>query len=211
MGCWNETCFVTRTPIFQGDKVAMVVLALDFPASALIDFSMFRFQKAIETIEFGTYNDYGWIEEVDGATSKDMHLRMKARKPEPYERALFVHQKVWDRILAIPDKDSPYDFYKRVLVSAEQEREMSKLGINLETETEEQWEKKKKLLRVMCFCHDCRIDPACGLAFKGSQGADLEAYQELRKLEGLVLASWKRKQKAWDEDDEPAEEKMAET
>ena len=56
------------------------------------------------------------------------------------------------------------------------------------------------MLKVLCFCHECRIDPAAGLAYKGSQNTNLDAYIELRKLEGLVLKAWKKKEKEWAEE-----------
>lgn len=63
MGCWNETCALTHTPILAGEECYMVIV---HRASAMkdywqLEFPIFAWQGTFK----GHYNDYGWLDEVD--------------------------------------------------------------------------------------------------------------------------------------------------
>jgi hypothetical protein len=62
MGCWNETCALTHTPITNGEECWMVVLKKDIFSQ---DYWQLEFPRYswLGTF-FGKYNDYGWLEEV---------------------------------------------------------------------------------------------------------------------------------------------------
>ena len=100
MGCWDETCGITRQPIFCGDPCVMVVFDhtkkcfdgwVTFDGS--FDFSF------VQEIHKGTYDDYGWLEEVhrdNGDPRMDMPI-------------VFFHQKVWDQCIKMQREKTPGD------------------------------------------------------------------------------------------------------
>jgi hypothetical protein len=90
MGCWEETCALTNTPIYNGERCVM--LELDEPQLGIyLKFSplspmgtkgsdhQWRMFKALHR---GTYNDYGWLEELD--------------RRDRFWPCIFFHEKVWD-------------------------------------------------------------------------------------------------------------------
>lgn len=78
MGCWEETCALTNTPIYAGERCVMLELdkeQLDrymklnplTPIGIQGSDSQWRMFKAIHR---GTYNDYGWLEELGSLVQK---------------------------------------------------------------------------------------------------------------------------------------------
>lgn len=63
MGCWNQTCMLSRLPIHAGDKVvAFLIHETPFGHSGGICYSTDLYQPIFIPI-YGQYNDYGAIEE----------------------------------------------------------------------------------------------------------------------------------------------------
>lgn len=118
MGCWQETCGLTNTPIYENEPCVMVILDnywLDrivgnthSPIGLQSSIAQWR---VVKSIHYGTYNDYGWLKEVDDATSP--------------ASAIFFHRKVWNwAIQSIPDTDIENTFvlapfYKDFTVTSE--------------------------------------------------------------------------------------------
>ena len=85
MGMWDETCGITHLPIFGSDKCVVVVgdrTPFRQPGVVFnwVDLSM------ISRIEKGSYDRYGWLDDVEGAyDDSSFHL--------------FFHREVWDHIV----------------------------------------------------------------------------------------------------------------
>lgn len=79
MGCWNETCFLTRLPIFVGQPVKLLFVALNskgYRNSVHPD----GWWKPIALPFSGRYDDYGRIEDVmDDADAVGMLAAVKFR------------------------------------------------------------------------------------------------------------------------------------
>lgn len=187
MGSWSETCLVTRIPILAGDNVTMVVVAKHRDPYKLTDFTMAR--TGIERIEYGIYDDYGWLAGLAGAHSPQM-----TERPEPYERSLFCHQTVWAEVVAYTDVDS---FLKNIVIETDVERRrLVKLyeEHNLpDPPDHEFWQCLYDWLRVLRFCMKCRINPGAGLVHKGQQDDDFRDHEQLLAITNDQCAGWRRK------------------
>lgn len=91
MGCWEETCAVTHSPIFIKEKVVLIVPKISY-LKLTQEFQKYgpwyheAFVQATEAIHYGTYNEYGWIKEV--ATPDNI------RDQQP----IFVLREIWEGI-----------------------------------------------------------------------------------------------------------------
>jgi hypothetical protein len=199
MGCWVETCFITRTPIFSGDPVVMIVVALDHDPDCLITGTWPG--RAIERVEIGPYNDYGWVEGVEGATSDGMAHRMAGKK-EAYERALFAHQAAWSKVVATDLAEAEGPLSHVVERERTTERLLREHGLAKEAarpdDSDDFWERMGQLLKVLQFCYLCRVNPAGGLVLKGSQTVDLELFEKLRVIESEAVEAWRTKKQVDD-------------
>ena len=67
MGCWNETCMVSHLPIFENDKVAMMLIIPRFsddgPVSITAEYDDAWMQLGFPFI--GKYDEYGGIKNVE--------------------------------------------------------------------------------------------------------------------------------------------------
>ena len=61
MGCWNETCAVTGSPICINDEVVLVLF--DSNSQSFINDIPHYYVPYLKNISKGTYNGYGWIKE----------------------------------------------------------------------------------------------------------------------------------------------------
>ena len=68
MGCWNHTCAVTNLPIFVGEEVEVILLkSSSFPQhEPSFCYADSTYQPILLTFH-GTYNDYGAVENCEGA------------------------------------------------------------------------------------------------------------------------------------------------
>lgn len=109
MGCWEETCGITNTPIFEGQKVVMVVLD-DELGEDQIDLGRFGSWFEMEHITHivkGKYDHYGWVQ--DYREAKRGEKISESEKGSVYETAEWMrkamfHRAAWD---AIVEKDPP--------------------------------------------------------------------------------------------------------
>jgi hypothetical protein len=91
MGMWDETCGVTNLPIFPND--ACVVVVLDAAVRELSGpLSEFEVPKHLKAVHRGTYDSYGWIDEVENNDEADSCL------------VLLFHRYAWDAIVAASKK-----------------------------------------------------------------------------------------------------------
>ena len=76
MGSWNSGCFLTHTPIQEGDPVVgLFLLPIDSPRSARRAGHAHRFTPVGLPFR-GTYDGYGWL--VPGAAPRDHRLPLAA-------------------------------------------------------------------------------------------------------------------------------------
>jgi hypothetical protein len=87
MGCWDETCGITRQPIHADQPCVMVVLHSSL--SELLTSHPDFFIRRTKAIYKGTYNDYGWIEEKTEEDSEEYGQ----------DQAIFFHKDAWDRVV----------------------------------------------------------------------------------------------------------------
>lgn len=98
MGCWDETCGITRQPIFADDPCVMVVFDNTKPYfDGWITFTSSFCWDYVKEIHKGTYNDYGWIEELP-------HDQDDPRMNMPI---VFFHQEVWDQCIKMQREKEP--------------------------------------------------------------------------------------------------------
>lgn len=155
MGCWNETDAITHAPVFPGDKVVMVVYPEDRRrgvGAICHDF---------EAVHRGRYNDYGWLEDLDGDHDPNWALR-NANREEPYERAVFFHDKTWAAVMRA---------CKVVMKSTSPEEQATAL---------------------FKFCSRNRIDPEAALKFKGMQHYDDKEYARFADMVLDSLAQFQK-------------------
>lgn len=186
MGCWQETCFITRAPIHIGNAVTMVVIGRDCIRHELLQCS--DLHKRVEQIKQGFYDDYGWLTNLTEAHSKGMMER-----PESYQRSIFVHQAVWDalQVMKVSEEDSWWFGHGRQCMLREREDDVARRErLGQEPWKLEFFSQLEQLYKVLWFCNQCRLDPTAGLAFKGSQTSNAELYQELLGLQQLALKNW---------------------
>jgi hypothetical protein len=170
MGCWNETCGITRLPILAGDPVVMVVLA---KGTVGADLFTGIFPNHIEQIHCGMYSDYGWIADLPGADLRNPGNHYQG--DTPYERAIFFARPVWDAIVANGNPSA----IQWAMDAHELEVLRHRYGDGDPPRSEETWRLLCQLTVVLCYCRSIRTDPTSGLAFKGSQARDTSPYLEL--------------------------------
>lgn len=82
MGCWNETCMLTRLPIHGGDKAVCVIL-LNRPGRVDTCRADGSYLPVAEPI-FGTYDEYGSLEDIEKPdAAADGLLRIDAFRRTP--------------------------------------------------------------------------------------------------------------------------------
>jgi hypothetical protein len=86
MGYWNETCCITRIPIYQEQEVVMIDF---YNQPDVTTFDHFRKMK-VKRILKGTYNDYGSINELDEKIKEEEH-----KKSDDFCR-VFILKTAWD-------------------------------------------------------------------------------------------------------------------
>jgi hypothetical protein len=80
MGCWDETCGLTNTPIFEGNPVVMVVFEQSVESKRLNE--GWSFADQVIAIHKGAYNNYGSVD--------DLQIACRAFA------VIFFHRDVWD-------------------------------------------------------------------------------------------------------------------
>ena len=123
MGCWNETCALSGTPIFGGNIVLMVVFKRPEGKEDQLG-DVFNWQGPTAIMPHfvgafrGEYNDYGSIEE-DWVPE---YISLEDAEEWP---KFFVHADLWDAALkyakeqaALPEKHQGYE-YKGILEAHE--------------------------------------------------------------------------------------------
>jgi hypothetical protein len=95
MGCWDETCALTRVHISQGDPVVGVLMRRFQIEDRVDPFSLTA--NRLLAIEDGAYDDYGGVER-DGETI------LKNPRREDGTWLVLLHREAWDLALGIARK-----------------------------------------------------------------------------------------------------------
>jgi hypothetical protein len=168
MGCWQETCGLTNTPIYEGERCVMVVIDVKWQKHQWQNLAKYgdcggyigtrgspTQWLIVHSIHRGTYNDYGWLNEVDEVTiDKIGHIAPAA----------FFHENVWDWALQ-QGEDPKYAFF---------EAEMYDLKVTPEL---------KEFAKICSVAFSLRRDVFSGLNFQGHQ----EWIEDSRKDSFLAL------------------------
>ena len=178
MGCWEETCALTNTPIYNGERCVMIVIDEDKLKSLFKNFSGAvtigtmggDYQwKIFKSLHCGTYNDYGYLEELDES---------ELGKSFP---CIFFHEAVWDWALKNSGRLPKYCF--------EADIEKGPYGSDLVVED---W--LRDVARVCRFALTLRRNILSGLCFQGCQESGIEKHKfELVELTKNVLLEHKRR------------------
>ena len=185
MGCWNETCAVTNTPIRYGASNVKLVLfkPLHMANPEHYQYHIDRMvsepskiRKCFVDVFSGRYNDYGSLECSD--------------IPDGFQdeyKYFFVHGDVWDAVVAYvqsqidnPDEYSGWE-YKYYFNGFENSVRMDSLphldGSELEIYPAGKEKQFKETLYVLYFLSSTRRNPWIGDKFRGSQSMNLEEHK----------------------------------
>jgi len=83
MGCWQPSCGLTNVPIHQDQKCVMVIVQDEDRWDSYYDW----LPRRTEAIYKGTYNDYGWLNEIpkDESIGPDVPI--------------LFHEEAWNKVL----------------------------------------------------------------------------------------------------------------
>ena len=167
MGCWNETCAISRLPIFPDQKCVMLVVR----DSNIYDLISPTGARDIELLVHGTYNDYGWINEIaDDPYEKEIH--------DDKLFVIFFREDMWNFVLDYAKKTK--DPYKgRNLVKTKEDARINDL-LDISLILKIKLENYLELLTVLCVLYRARIN-LCSYQFSGSQSAVISFHKELIK------------------------------
>lgn len=165
MGCWEETCGITRQPIFTGDPCVMVVFddhaKEGFDSWIVFDYT-FDFEY-VKEIHKGTYNDSGWLEECP-------HDRDDPRLDMPI---IFFHQEVWDQCVAMQREKEPI---KEELVHLKRSKMTKELGFIIASERSLDDcilpDHLEEFMLLARFAHSTRRGLLSAYCFRGCQDWD---------------------------------------
>lgn len=171
MGCWNESCAITGYPVMPNQPVLMFITKKQFtPIRPSCGFALW---EQVSYIGFGTYNDYGWLNELDRDAFCSVYEPEEDDKEaikRPDFRSLFIHKNVVDSIIKlIPLKDPKKDI--KFKIETESYERLCKLY------PDNDWKfKKPKFIKnieylesIVRFADVNRIDLSSPFAFKGAQ------------------------------------------
>ena len=181
MGSWNETCAVTNLPIIYPEEVVMLLLKDDETAKALAEPSQLRLRllRKIE-LHFGTYNDYGWIRELE-RDERD---------------SLFVKRRVWDEVVKkdldddfvdlVLNKSLEYDLREEMVFWNLEKRAMAGSNKPIDEASKPKITQEiKDMAKVIAAVQRVRQDFTTGLRHKGAGHYDMGQYRFIEKLRRL--------------------------
>lgn len=167
MGCWDETCGITRQPIFSGDPCVMVVFdhtKRDF--NGWIVFSHTSDWDYVKEIHKGTYNDYGWLEELPH-DHDDPRLNMPI---------VFFHQEVWDQCIKMQREKISINDIEEELVHLKHSKMTQELGSivasKIPLEDYALPDHFEEFLLISAFAHSTRRVLLSAYCFRGCQDWD---------------------------------------
>lgn len=202
MGCWDETCGLTNTIVRTGDPCVMVVIKPGGPSPYISH--TFGNQpwdlRQVQEIHKGTYNDYGWISEVD----------IEHGDPRNDYFICFFHRRVWDEVVAFEkDKKEIEDVRGAWAVwnlGGIEILELKRMAAEAKPDDEDAKRKYEELLEehckipdgadeflyIACFANLARRDIISGPRWRGHQDYDGDDRRELvHRLSMEHQAEWR--------------------
>lgn len=181
MGCWNETCAVTNTPIRYGmPNVKMVLFKLLKMSAQHNQYQLIRMaseplviRRSFFDVLTGDYDDYGRLTCADFPPELNTY------------QYFFVNGDAWDAVVAFvqsqldnPDEYVGWDYkhYMKCFETIVKTESFAPLddGAIFPVGKEEKF---KEVLYVLCFLQYTRRDPWIGDRFRGSQSMNLEEHK----------------------------------
>lgn len=195
---WTETCMLTRTVIYPGEQVVMVVpkVGLDpwwltFASNAM---------AFLDHLAVGELDQAGWLVGLDGGDTMP---------PSPYpgvsvstyhqrgcRRSLFTRKFTWDAVQKVDlGRDPGYDEWPvEMLLDSRMKGELAGARAFLGCEPDEALTKLiRQWLKVQAFCQRNRIDMSSGRLFKRDQPSppgrvDLSKIEQAARLKSTRAA-----------------------
>lgn len=187
MGCWDETCAITRATIFGENAVAMIVPTKDsFKRWRDVDSHWYNTSfifSCIEKIVYGTYDTYGGINEDENKHDPD---------------AILILKEVWDELTK--SQLSGLTYNGRDIGEYFEEAWNNYLGYLRESYLDK--DDARKFYQVVYFCNLARIDLTGGRIFKGQQFSLQEEINAYKLMSKLVQVQAKKIQKRFNRGDE---------
>lgn len=170
MGCWQETCALTHIPIYEGDKCVIVVMDEIFTSIYRKNHKHPKFEsemelKHIELIQHGTYNEQGWIMEIDNPIEKIKGIN---RTLSQRRITIFFHEEVWDAALKVGKKE--IDFVKKHIVPTLENRRKNNIRNVID------------LYVIAQIAYWTRRDLMICEQFHGSQSWENHYYEDIHRL-----------------------------
>lgn len=169
MGCWDETCALTNTPIRCGSPCVMVLIERERRNRFYGPFgnSWLDFNK-VKGIYKGYYNDYGWMKDKKGYGGNDIEVEgcdwnFKKYEDRPDEKfyIVFFHRNVWDACQKFHAENKQGNWNLEMPDRMEE--------INGEVKFSKHPEFSREFVVVCCIAHSTRRDLLAGVQFKGCQ------------------------------------------
>jgi hypothetical protein len=147
--------------------------------------------RVVEAIHHGTYNDYGWLNEVDENLTETEH-------PKP---AIFFHKAVWDWVISLPvdehhrrfqdmlenEQQQTIERFKRIMKEPDADVYSDGTFVKITPEL-------KQFQHLCAVAGNLRRDIFSGLRFRGSQENDLpdEVRAAFLALENFIFEGHKK-------------------
>ena len=183
MGCWQETCVLTNTPILEDEKCVMFVFSKDARPGGD------DFQHLMECLLYfkeGKYDDYGSVKGTPQKYRGNFHSDDKIKK-------VFVSREVVEKLREKWSISEHISRFTKILGYAP----FKELYPNVIVHKEDQYE---LLLRLFLLLSSTRRS-IFGTMGTGCQHGIEEEYETVMKLTNARITTWKKLTKA-DEDED---------
>lgn len=176
MGCWSESCAITGYPILPNQEVLMTIPKPHYKSQfSSNSFGWHEVWKKVSYVGFGSYNDYGWINEITKEQFHELYeseITDKESIERPDFRSVFIHKNVvLDIIKLYPLEESKKEIAEAIDCSIEKLlAEKYKSNPDLyETMRPKACLNLEYLISVIKFTWKTRINLGNAYSFKGSQ------------------------------------------
>ncbi len=185
MGCWNETCGISRLPIEHNDKCVMLLIKMDVvipneldnnktPMSINLSLPSYiddYFLRKILYFEKGEYDDYGYIKGFEDKF-KNFREEIHSKVCSGMILKLIFLEKYWDIVLNFNNNEEcSFNKYMDDLFNADDN--LVKLGFSSISNFKINRNGIKYIYKVLSLLLQNRINPDNSL-FQGSQSRNYE-------------------------------------
>jgi hypothetical protein len=210
MGCWNETCVITNTPVTAGAPAVMVL----FNSKIRKEYHIFRgVRQNLIGVYHGQYDDYGCVDELLDTNEVAFPKDFDEGRHDKYS-FFFAHEHAWTSVVKFVEKQiaHPDEYvgweYKHTLKYYEQDVKVALQSVALKKALQRhkkdpsspfkelrpqpiyapgQKVSTKELLYVLNFLQGCRRSPWVGDHFRGCQSTSIEENRLILEIARQVL------------------------